>query len=36
MASNEDIFVDETNNETVKKVIKDGVMNYNAPYFGSQ
>mgnify|MGYP000379004380 CR=1 FL=1 len=35
MTSDETICIDETNDEKINNVIKDGVRNYNAPYFGS-
>ena len=34
MAAN-DIFVDETDNSVISSVIKKGIIDYNAPFFGS-
>jgi GNAT superfamily N-acetyltransferase len=34
MAAN-DIFIDETDNSLINSVIKKGIIDYNAPFFGS-
>lgn len=34
MATN-DIFIDETDNSVINSVIKKGIIDYNAPFFGS-